>query len=131
MNINPYAKGAASGAYEQGVKTAADYAGVTTQLDASVKFVSLIHAGNYATYLPDANGATINSIYTLNYAANATAIPANLPWATYPASLASTLITTGGSYPRQILLCPEGLFYARLNNGSAWGAWLKLSPKVL
>ena len=34
MNINPYAKGAASGAYEQGVKTAADYAGVTTQLAA-------------------------------------------------------------------------------------------------
>ena len=34
MKINPYAKGAASGAYEQGVKTAADYAGVTTQLDA-------------------------------------------------------------------------------------------------
>lgn len=33
MNINPYAKGAASGAYEQGVKTAADYAGVTSQLE--------------------------------------------------------------------------------------------------
>ena len=37
MKINPYAKGAASGAYEQGVKTAADYAGVTTQLDANAK----------------------------------------------------------------------------------------------
>ena len=37
MKINPYANGAASGAYEQGVKTAADYAGVTSQLDANAK----------------------------------------------------------------------------------------------
>ena len=37
MNVNPYANGAASGAYEQGVKTAADYAGVTTQLAADAK----------------------------------------------------------------------------------------------
>ena len=73
----------------------------------------VVDAGTYATLLPDVNEAP-SGVVNLNFAKGATALPANLPFTSWPGDMA-TLFTFRGeggkTYTTQYLVTCEDLHY--------------------
>jgi hypothetical protein len=89
----------------------------------------LVNAGNYQSYLPDANDVNNNSVYRLNFTTGTANIPQNLPLPTFQGGIISllTLINADGASSGAVQYClNEQNIWARHKAGIVWQNWEKI-----